>query len=70
MVSKVGGVVVVCENSHKLVEEKTAQNDIIVLYLVRSQALDLNQAGLRLIDSKGLKRNINVVGFARKDDLE
>jgi len=70
LVSKVGGVVVVLENSHKHVEEKTTQNDIVVLYLVRSQALDLNQAGLRLIDSKGLKRNINVVGFARKDDLE
>ena len=71
MVGKVGGVVVVCENSHKFVEEKTTQNDIVVLYLVRSQALDLNQAGFLFFDSKGFKRNTNVVGrAARKDDLE
>jgi len=41
---KVGGVVVVLENSHEFVEEKTTQNDIVALDLVSSQALDLNQA--------------------------
>ena len=70
LVSKVGGVVVVYENSHKHVEEKTTQNDIVVLYLVRSQTLNLNQAGLRLINCKGFKRNTNVEICAREDNLE
>jgi hypothetical protein len=70
LVSKVGGVVVVYENSHKHVEEKTTQNDIVVLYLVRSQALNLNQAGLSLINCKSFKRNTNVEICARKDNLE
>jgi hypothetical protein len=68
---KVGGVVVVLENSHEFVEEKTAQNDIVALNLVSSQALDLNQASCSLIDRKSLKRNKNVVGtVAREVDLE
>jgi hypothetical protein len=68
---KVGGVVVVLENSHEFVEEKTAQNDIVALNLVSSQALDLNQASCRLIDRKCLKRNKNMVDtVAREIDLE
>jgi len=68
---KVGGVVVVLENSHEFVEEKTTQNDIVALDLVISQALDLNQASCSLIDRKGLQRNKNVVGtVAREVDLE
>jgi len=68
---KVGGVVVVLENSHEFVEEKTTQNDIVALDLVISQALDLNQASCSLIDRKSLKRNKNMVGtVAREIDLE